>query len=144
MSNTKRYIDVILPLPVKGAFTYFTNEANLLIGQRVVVQFGVRKLYSAVVKSIHKERPVAYEPKPLLAILDEDPVVNLKQLTFWNWIADYYMCNLGDVMNAAMPALFKLASESKIIIHHDFDGDIDHLSTAEHLFHPLSVKLLQC
>ncbi len=132
MSNTKRYIDVILPLPVKGTFTYCTNEADLLIGQRVVVQFGVRKLYSAVVKSIHKDRPVAYEPKPLLAILDEDPVVNLKQLTFWDWIADYYMCNLGDVMNAAMPTLFKLASESKIIIHHDFDGDIDHLSTAAH------------
>ena len=53
MSKIKKYIDVILPLPVKGTFTYFTYESNLLIGQRVVVQFGIRKLYSAVVKSIH-------------------------------------------------------------------------------------------
>ncbi len=131
MSKIMKYIDVILPLPVKGTFTYFTYESNLLIGQRVVVQFGIRKLYSAVIKSIHNNMPVTYKPKPLLAILDEDPVVNFKQLDFWDWIADYYMCNLGDVMNAAMPASFKLASESKIMIHHDFDGDIDHLSKEE-------------
>ena len=131
MSKIMKYIDVILPLPVKGTFTYFTYESNLLIGQRVVVQFGIRKLYSAVIKSIHNNMPVNYKPKPLLAILDEDPVVNFKQLDFWDWIADYYMCNLGDVMNAAMPASFKLASESKIMIHHDFDGDIDHLSKEE-------------
>ena len=80
MSKIMKYIDVILPLPVKGTFTYFTYESNLLIGQRVVVQFGIRKLYSAVIKSIHNKMPVTYKPKPLLAILDEMPIVNDIQL----------------------------------------------------------------
>ena len=131
MSATEKYIDVILPLPVKGTFTYSTYGENLLIGQRVVVQFGPRKLYTALVKSIHEKKPADYEPKCLLAILDEQPIVNSIQLRFWDWVADYYMCNLGDVMNAAMPASLKLASESMVVIHSDFDGDVDGLSIKE-------------
>jgi primosomal protein N' (replication factor Y) len=131
MLNLEKYIEVILPLPLKGTFTYYTDEAALLVGQRVVVQFGGRKLYTAVVKSIHDKKPIDYEAKSVLAILDEAPVVNRIQLKFWDWLADYYMCNLGDVMNAALPASFKLASESKVIIHIDFDGDVDHLSVDE-------------
>ena len=131
MLPTHKYIDVILPLPIKGTFTYCTDEDNLTLGQRVVVQFGARKLYTAIVRSIHNKKPVDYEAKPLLAILNETPLVNLIQLKFWDWIADYYMCNLGDVMNAALPTSFKLASESKIVIHIDFDGDVDHLLVDE-------------
>ena len=126
MLTDKKYIDVILPLPVKGTFTYCIDSDELLVGQRVVVQFGARKLYTAIIKNIHDKKPLDYEVKSLIAILDEGPIVNLIQLKFWDWIADYYMCNLGDVMNAALPASFKLASESKVIIHYDFDGDIDH------------------
>ena len=133
MLTIEKYIDVILPLPVKGVFTYYTYEDDLMLGQRVVVQFGLRKLYTALVKSIHDNKPTNYEAKPLLAILDEAPVVNLIQLKFWDWIADYYMCNLGNVMNAALPSYFKLASESKVIMHPDFDGDMDNLSANEHL-----------
>lgn len=131
MSSQKKYIDVILPLPLKGVFTYFTDEYKIKIGQRVVVQFGARKLYSAVVKDIHDRDPIDYEAKPLLAILDEIPLVNTTQLKFWDWIANYYMCNLGDVMNAALPSSFKLASESKVNISVDFDGDIDNFSVQE-------------
>ena len=133
MLTIEKYIGVILPLPVKGVFTYYTYEDDLMLGQRVVVQFGLRKLYTALVKSIHDNKPTNYEAKPLLAILDEAPVVNLIQLKFWDWIADYYMCNLGNVMNAALPLYFKLASESKVIMHPDFDGDMDNLSANEHL-----------
>ena len=141
MSATEKYIDVILPLPVKGTFTYSTDGENLLIGQRVVVQFGPRKLYTALVKSIHEKKPADYEPKCLLAILDEQPIVNSIQLRFWDWVADYYMCNLGDVMNAAMPASLKLASESMVVIHSDFDGDVDGLSIKEQaLFDVFSVR----
>jgi len=104
MLTNQKYIDVILPLPLKGTFTYHTDEPDLLLGQRVVVQFGARKLYTAVIKSIHNKKPIHYQAKAILAILDEAPVVNLIQLKFWDWIADYYMCNLGDVMNAALPA----------------------------------------
>ena len=126
----KKYIDVVLPLPLEGTFTYYTDK-ELSIGQRVVVQFGVRKLYTGLVQCIHNNKPLGYKTKPLLAILDEAPIVNEVQLKFWQWISDYYMCELGDVMNAALPAYFKLASESVIIIHPEFDGDIDHLSLDE-------------
>ena len=131
MFTAPKYIDVILPLPLKGTFTYCTDEDDLLVGQRVVVQFGARKLYTAIVKRIHDKKPVDYQAKPLLAILDEAPIVNAVQLQFWDWISKYYMCNLGDVMNAALPSSFKLASESKVSISLDFDGDIDDLSAHE-------------
>ena len=132
MLTGSKYIDVILPLPLKGAFTYCTDSQDLLIGQRVVVQFGARKLYTGIVKCIHNNKPTGYHVKSVLAILEEPPIVNQIQMKFWDWIADYYMCNLGDVMNAALPSSLKLASESKLIIHEDFDGDIDYLSTDEY------------
>ena len=97
MFSPLKYIDVILPLPLKGTFTYSTDQEDLLVGQRVVVQFGVRKLYAAIIKQVHDRKPSKYEAKPLLAVLDEPPVVNSIQLKFWDWIASYYMCNLGDV-----------------------------------------------
>jgi len=100
MSKLVKYVDVILPLPVKGVFTYYTDVKDLSLGQRVVVQFGSRKLYTAVVNKIYERNPVNYKVKPLLAILDEMPIVNDIQLKFWHWISDYYMCNIGDVMNA--------------------------------------------
>ena len=133
MSTTLKYIDVILPLPLKGTFTYFTDKDDLLVGQRVVVQFGVRKLYTAIIKRVHDINPSEYEAKPLLAILDETPIVNAIQLEFWDWIASYYMCNLGDVMHAALPSSLKLASESMLIVHPNFDGDIEHFNAEENL-----------
>ena len=132
MTNIVKYVDVILPLPIHGSFTYLAEiDLDQNIGQRVVVQFGSRKLYTAIVIKIHDERPKEYDAKELLAILDENPIVNEKQLQFWFWIAEYYMCNLGDVMNAALPSSFKLASESKVIIHSDFDGDMEDFSENE-------------
>ena len=133
MFNQLKYIDVILPLPIKGTFTYSTHQEDLLIGQRVVVQFGVRKLYTAIVKEVHDRKPSEYVAKPLLAILDELPIVNSIQIQFWDWLAYYYMCNLGDVMNAALPSSLKLASESNVIVNPDFDGDIEHLKVDENL-----------
>ena len=133
MNSTLKYVDIILPLPLKGVFTYSTYQENLLLGQRVVVQFGVRKLYAAIIKEVHGRKPSDYEVKPLFAIFDEPPVVNHIQLQFWDWIASYYMCNLGDIMNAALPSSLKLASESKLIVHPDFDGDIECLNPEENL-----------
>ena len=140
MLTKKKYIDVILPLNVKGVFTYSTNDEELTVGQRVVVQFGKRKLYTALVKSIHNNKPIDYDVKPILAILDDIPIVNSIQLRFWQWIANYYMCSLGDIMKAALPVSFKLASESKVIINVNFDGYIDDLSSNAKPLDVLSVK----
>ena len=129
MSDIQRYVDVILPLPVKGTFTYsFNNFIN--IGQRVVVQFGHRKLYSGIVCNIHS-KPPDYDVRDVLLVIDEDPLVSQKDLNFWKWIANYYMCNIGDVMNAAIPSSYKLSSESKIVFHPRFDGDISCLEDNE-------------
>mgnify|MGYP001023225766 FL=1 len=132
MNLSKRYVEVILPVPVDGSFTYSINsDENIEIGQRVVVQFGSRKLYTAIVIDVHNNEPNLYKAKDVIAVLDEQTLVNKKQIKFWKWISEYYMSRLGDVMNVALPSSLKLASESKIIIHPDFDGDLDFLNDEE-------------
>lgn len=136
MSKAIKYVDVILPLPLKDCFTYSTKNDNLKIGQLVVVQFGSRKFYSAIIKSIHLNKPKEYEVKSIITVLDEIPVVNSIQLAFWDWMANYYMCSLGDIMNAALPTYFRIASETQVIIHPEFDGELNYLQKDE-------VKLLE-
>jgi len=132
MNLSKKYVEVILPVPVDGSFTYsIDSDENIEIGQRVVVQFGSRKLYTAIVIDVHNNEPNLYKSKDVIAVLDEQTLVNKKQIKFWKWISEYYMSRLGDVMNVALPSSLKLASESKIIIHPDFDGDLDFLNDEE-------------
>ena len=133
MNTKKTYIEVVLPLPVEGSFTYIVpNKFKKVVkGQRVVVQFGVRKLYTAIILDIHNKKPELYQAKDIIAVLDESNVVNEKQLIFWKWISSYYMSKLGDVMNVALPSSLKLAAESKIIVHPNFDGDFGELNDNE-------------
>ena len=93
------FIDVILPVPVQNFFTYELKPDQVQFikpGCRVIVQFGKRKIYTALVKAIHNNPPADYEVKEVISVLDEKPVVNEIQLKFWDWIADYYMCAIGD------------------------------------------------
>ncbi|HTX88101.1 MAG TPA: primosomal protein N' [Bacteroidales bacterium] len=119
MAAPTRYAEVLLPLPVSGTFTYAVPtelESAVKEGVRVVVQFGRKKIYAALVKSISDRPPSGYEAKSLLAVLDEKPLVHERQFRFWEWIAAYYLCQEGEVMNAALPSAFKLESESKITL----------------------------
>lgn len=112
------FIDVILPIPLRKLFTYSVNidEARFLQpGMRVSVSFGKSKLYAALVCNIHDQSP-AYETKDIEYILDDQPIVNTQQLKHWQWIADYYMCSMGEVYKAAMPKAFLLESESIVEI----------------------------
>jgi primosomal protein N' (replication factor Y) len=114
------YIDIIIPVPLQKLFTYSItpSEANFLqIGMRVAVPFGKSKIYTGIVSKIHNEAPTVYEAKEIHQILDEGPIVNEKQLQLWQWIANYYMCTLGDVMRAALPSAFVLESETIITKH---------------------------
>ena len=131
MLHKQKYVDVIIPLPLDGYFTYHSNNLEIKIGQRVVVQFGRVKLYSAIVSKIHFNKPEKYTPKPILSVIDEVPIVNSVQLEFWKWISKYYMSNIGDVMNNAIPNLFKLTSESHVVINNSFDGNIENMSNDE-------------
>ena len=131
-----KFVDVVLPYAVANLFTYRVpaewNEA-IRPGQRVVVQFGKNKLYTALVRKVHENAPKAYTAKYILSILDTDPVVNPKQFELWNWMANYYMCTMGEVMNAALPSGLKLSSETKIILNPDYKNDSIELSDKEYM-----------
>ncbi|MCC8410160.1 primosomal protein N' [Mucilaginibacter sp. UR6-1] len=120
------FVEVILPLAIAKNYTYrvpFEMNNAVAIGKRVVVQFGKSKLYTAIVAGIGTQAPEKYEAKYLLEVLDDQPIVTAYQLQLWQWIAEYYMCNVGEVMNAALPSALKLASETKIVLNKDFPID---------------------
>ena len=130
------FAEILLPLPLPGSFTYrVPYELNMKakVGQRAVVQFGKSKIMSGLIISLSTNIPDYNNIKYLLDILDDDPVINESQLKLWNWIASYYMCYLGEVMQAALPSALKLASESKISLAEDFDIDGGNLSDNEYL-----------
>ncbi len=130
------FADIILPLPIPNLFTYrIPLELNdsVEVGKRVIVQFGKKKLYSGIVAAIHENPPKAYQAKYVDSILDEAPIVNDSQLEFWKWISSYYLCNIGEVMNAALPTGLKLVSKTKIILNESSEIDWKQLSDKEHL-----------
>lgn len=136
MDRITLFVDVLLPLPVAGTFTYrVPMELNDSVGlwKRVVVQFGQKKVYTAIVVNIHQVPPKLYAVKYILSVIDAEPIMNEKQYEFWKWIASYYMCEPGEVMNAAIPSALKLASETKIMLNPDFRGDFDALPEKEYL-----------
>ena len=128
------FADVLLPVPIHQVFTYripFELNDHVQAGLRVIVPFGKNKLLTGIVTRIHEEVPAVYQAKYILHLLDEQPIITPKQLKFWDWISSYYMAPIGDVMNAALPANFKLASETKIRLHPEFDTSIDLLQERE-------------
>lgn len=130
------FVEVILPLAIAKNYTYrvpYELNDTVTIGKRAVVQFGKSKLYTAIIAGIGTLPPEKYEAKYLVEILDDKPVVTEKQLQFWQWLAEYYMCNLGEVMNAALPSALKLASETKIMLNKDIEVDRNTLHDKEFL-----------
>ncbi|SMG52662.1 replication restart helicase PriA [Arenibacter troitsensis] len=112
------FINVILPIPIEKLFTYKVTEeeAKLLKpGMRVAVPFGKSKIYTALVFEIHNTPPTVYEAKQIDQILEDHPVVTQVQLKFWHWLAQYYMCSLGEVFRAAVPSALLLESETLIL-----------------------------
>ena len=104
-----RYVDVILPLPLDGVFTYAISDelaARAKAGMRVVVPFNKSKRYTAIIVSLHDRKP-EFEVKPVIELLDAKPILLPAQLQLWQWISQYYMAPLGEVMNAALPAGLK-------------------------------------
>ena len=131
-----KFADVILPLSVANTFTYgipLELQGQIRVGQRVEVQFGPRKIYSGLVRKVHDVAPEAYKVKPIKQIIDTQPIVTEAQMTFWTWIAQYYACSLGDVMNAALPAHLKLVSETCVVLNPDSEADPSTLSDDEYL-----------
>lgn len=130
------FVNVILPLPLAKLYTYrvpLEMVDEVAAGKRVVVQFGKKKLYAAIIHDIQFHPPKEYEAKYILSVLDEDVLVSPTLLKFWNWMANYYMCSIGDVMQAALPAPFKLQSETKIRLNQACEIETLELSDKEYL-----------
>lgn len=112
-----KFVDIILPLALPRLYTYsvpeeFINEVEP--GKRVVVQFGKKKLYSGIIYSVHEKAPEKYQTKNIIQVIDDKPLVIPSQIHFWEWMAEYYMCSLGEVMKAALPSGLKMESETFI------------------------------
>ncbi|HEU4471473.1 MAG TPA: primosomal protein N' [Flavisolibacter sp.] len=130
------FAEVIIPLALPKNYTWAIPDHMLdllSIGCRVEVNLGKNKKYAGVVKRIHNEKPVAFETKEIINVLDPEPVVQRYQLALWEWMADYYMCTEGEVMAAALPAHFKLSSETIIVFNEEFGDDFSGLENEEYL-----------
>jgi primosomal protein N' (replication factor Y) len=116
------FAEVVLPLPLQKLFTYrMPSEFFELAveGKRVFVPFGNRKVYTGIIVKLTTVAPKNYEVLNVISIIDDNPIIDQSQLVFWQWIADYYMCGLGEVMSAALPAGLKMASETFIALQDD-------------------------
>lgn len=132
----QNFVEIIIPLALPGTFTYHITaeqRRQLQIGQRVAVPFGTKKLYTGIVHSFHHNKPELYKTKPIHSILDSHPLVTPMQIQFWEWMANYYMCTLGDVFRNAFPTGLKWESETFIRLNDSIDEDFDELNENEQI-----------
>lgn len=132
------FVEVILPLSLAKTFTYSVSEAEyhyIKKGMRVAVPFGKSKIYTALVIELHQNAPTLYEAKEIHQILDEKPLVTQTQIKHWQWIANYYMCAIGDVFRGAIPSALLLESETVISQKPAIDVNESELSDDEYLIY---------
>ncbi len=130
------YAEIIIPLALPKNYTWEIPSSMLdevMVGMRVEVMLGTNKRYAGIVKKMIAEKPAAFNPKPILSVLDEAPIVYPEQLALWEWMAQYYMCTEGEVMQAAVPSHLKISSESVFIFNEDAQLDSQQLGDAEYV-----------
>ncbi|OXE96578.1 replication restart DNA helicase PriA [Flavobacterium araucananum] len=130
------FVEVVLPLSLAKTFTYRISEAEFHFikkGMRVAVPFGKSKIYTALVIDIHQNEPSLYDAKEIHQILDEKPIATEVQIKHWLWVANYYMCGIGDVYRGAFPSGLLLESETIISCKVDVVVDQSQLSDEEFL-----------
>ncbi|OEK05550.1 primosomal protein N' [Roseivirga misakiensis] len=128
------FADIALPIPIPQLFTYRvpTEFVELMQpGIRVIVQFGRQKVVTGIVDNIHQKAPEVYAAKPILDVMDGEPILTEAQTQLMKWMAGYYMCTYGEVLNAALPSGLKLSSESKIQLHPEKDWNDTHFPLDE-------------
>ncbi|MEZ4986311.1 MAG: primosomal protein N' [Saprospiraceae bacterium] len=136
VSAATRYADVVLPLALSQTYTYRIPEelvGSVKVGVRVEVQFGKKRLFTGIVQRVHGDTPEYAVTKFVISVLDETPIVFEQQLALWNWMASYYLSTIGEVMHAALPANFKLSSETRVTLGPLFHQDPGLLSDKEYL-----------
>ena len=131
-----KFADLILPLALPKLYTYLIPReliGEVFVGQRVLVQFGKKKIYSSIVAKVHDTAPEIYEPKVILDILDVEPLLNSNQLKLIEWISEYYMCTQGEILKSAIPAGLRLSSESNISLNRDIEISTENIDVREKL-----------
>ena len=121
----RKFVDVIVPLPIAGQYTYSLPaemREKVQMGCRVVVPFGKKKFYTAIVTNVHYAVPEGYDTKDISEILDSSPILLPRQFEFWKWLTEYYLCTLGDVYKAAVPSGMKLESETLVEYNLEFEA----------------------
>ena len=121
--TTPLYAEVLLPLPVPGTFTYSIPPSltdQVVPGVRVIVPFGDKRSYTGMVRRLAGQRPEGFDPKEITRVLDTSPLVGGEHFLFWEWMADYYLCSAGEVMNAALPAGLKPSHHLTYRIRQDY------------------------
>lgn len=143
----KKFVDVILPLPLHGCFTYSLSAEwadEVQAGCRVVVPFGRKKYYTTIVRNVHQCAPTEYEVKEVSALLDAGPILLPVQFRFWEWLADYYLCTQGDVYKAALPSGLKLESETVVEYNPDYEAEAPLPEKERRVLDLLSAEPEQC
>lgn len=119
-----QFAELLLPLAIKGSYTYRIPDdmqSLLQIGCRVLVPFGRKKIYTAIVIMMHDQEPKGYQVKEIISMIDPNPILRHPQLKFWQWISDYYLCTMGEVYKAALPSGLKVESETFISVNPDYE-----------------------
>jgi primosomal protein N' (replication factor Y) len=129
-----QFAEILLPVPVPKFFTYRVPQnlfEKVRAGQRVIVPFGQKKILTGIIYHLHQQPPKDYEAKYILELLDETEVLYEQQFKLYQWIADYYLCTLGEVLAAALPSGLKLSSESMVQLHPQFNAHESHFDFSE-------------
>jgi len=129
------FVNVILPLAIPKTYTYRVPnhlKKDIEFGRRVEVPLK-NKLYSGLITELFEDVQLEYKTKEILSVIDDEPIIQKYQYEFWNWMASYYSCTIGEVMHVALPGGLRLASETKLLIHDDFDDDFSDLTDNEYI-----------
>lgn len=141
-----QYAQIVLPLNLKGSFTYKVPEElmpEIQPGMRVLVPFGGKKIYTGIVFELHDNAPESFVAKEVISMLDDKPILPGEQLRFWKWLSDYYLCGLGEIYRFAFPSSLKLESETYLKLKPGAVVDFENLDVNEmYLIQALEVRQL--
>jgi primosomal protein N' (replication factor Y) len=140
------YAQIVLPLNLKGSFTYKVPQellSEIQVGMRVLVPFGGKKIYTGIVFELHDNAPENFVAKEVISILDDKPIVPQEQIKFWNWLSEYYLSGLGEIYRFAFPSSLKLESETYLKLKPNITVDFENLDVNEmYLIQALEVRQL--
>ena len=141
-----QYAKIVLPLNLKGSFTYKVPEemmSEIQAGMRVLVPFGGKKIYTGIVFELHDNAPENFTAKEIISMLDDKPIVPEEQIRFWNWLSEYYLCSLGEIYRFSFPSSLKLESETYLKLKAGIVVDFENLDVNEmYLIQALEVRQL--